>query len=549
MPNTEILQSESQSQEPKIILADPQINLAPQIKIDNPKRQIQRHRENKIVDLSDHYPIFLQLLNLNIASYNIQCMHTKISNIEGKENSSAIEAATEEFANYFQRKNADIYCVQELYDYNAVRSLREKMALRGYISTFLVGENLDSFFYFLHGGVCFFIKQSYADTLVLDKNRHSKKTEHFPSQVLIYQNKIDYFIGADALVNKGVIHLQIPKNDEKIHIFGTHLQAYYADRDHYSEITLAQCVELRRFIENQKKLGYIKSGERIIITGDFNIPNPGQTPETMLLFKKMRKILGPDFTFYDYAEDAEKKFTRDIHNSYNVNEIGTDINVNLDLFIECNNSKDQKLDLGAQDAAVFQKRKIEEMLSLHYGELQLDMASFVRKKATIFTLWRLAALHSDTLKRFNQRFEQLMRFEEQLIANKINPLENPIWKRKYEHLKNDICKAAIPDYILFFKAFREQFCRQLAQSIHFFKALYGYLAVGFAFTLFFCLHLNGKKKAEKPIPATPPKEPRPTFFKQAEACGAEAKNYPGNGCHADTKQVFREEENLISCPV
>ena len=247
------------------------------VHIENPKTTGQK-------DLSDHFPIIIHLYDLKIVSYNLQFMPAVMGGVEGKKTIAEIQQAVDNFTGYFQEKAADVCCVQELFNNDANRLMEESMLAKGYVATERVGSK--PLFAHLNGGVRTFVKKELAQDLMCYEQ--------------IYQNKIDYFFGGDALVNKGVTQTCFSKGGVKYHIFNTHLQAYYPDRPHYAEVTLAQCGEIKKFIKTQQSSGIIAADDKVILCGDFNIPKPGLDDEPNFLYEKMTRLMGSNFTFLDY---------------------------------------------------------------------------------------------------------------------------------------------------------------------------------------------------------------------------------------------------------
>lgn len=369
--------------------------------IDNPKVQTGP-RKGK--DLSDHYPIVISEKNLIIVSYNLQFMHTLVSKIEGKRTSAELVSAVAELSDYFVSKNADVCCVQELFDEKANNLMEAAMLKKGYVATKRVGGSIVPYF---NGGARTFIKKDLCYNLSQEQH--------------VYHNKIDYFVGADALANKGVLHSSFKNKDgTKTHIFNTHLQAYYPNREHYAEITLAQCVELKKFIETQLAKKKIGPDDKIILCGDFNIPKPSQGEKTNFLFEKMRRILGPQFSFLEHARIPGKpKHTISLQNSYNVQlPLSSDMNVNLDMGLVF----DPKIKKQAQVADL-------ELSDIYCG-LQLAISHYIRKNATLFTHYLLTENSTKQLMEFNNQSKQLMKWADRIRLEDKNPLDNEQWFAK-----------------------------------------------------------------------------------------------------------------------
>lgn len=364
-----------------------------------PLIQIQAPKNPDGTDLSDHYPIMMQYPGLKIASYNVQFMPLIIGGAVGKSTLAGITTSVSRIANYFAKLDADVCCVQELFDNTANQLLEKEMLKNGYVATNRVGSG--ALLSQTNGGARTFVKSSCAKNLT--------SHEH------IYQNCIDYFIGGDATAHKGVVQTSIEKDGHKYHILNTHLQAYYTSREHYAEVTLAQCVELRKFVEGQIAKGIIAPDDTIILCGDFNIPLKTSDQPVDFLFEKMKKILGPKFKILDYETNPEgPKHTLSSNNSYNTTtEERSDLNINVDMFLTCDvNTKHAVVDLELADL---------------YGDIQLAISTFVRSNATLFSGWRLSEKKNLQLEQFNIAFAQLIANADKIKENKKNPLDNPEW--------------------------------------------------------------------------------------------------------------------------
>jgi len=270
--------------------------------------------------------------------------------------------------------------VQELFDNTANELLTSRLSAAGYIASPRLEPSIVPF---TSGGVRTFIKKEYANHLV--------------SYNYYYRNSIDYFFGADAIAHKGVVHTPLLKNGIRYHIFNTHLQAYYPTREHYTEITLAQCMELKNFVQQQVLKGIINADEQVILCGDFNIPVPNNEQESTFLFTKMKKILCPQFAFVNYnLNSSGPQHTFSKRNIYNKRKRGaSDLDINTDavLFFHPKLSEPSELD---------------NELSVIYGDIQRAIASYVRHKATIFSWWRLAKDNRTELTQFNKKLALLM---------------------------------------------------------------------------------------------------------------------------------------------
>jgi endonuclease/exonuclease/phosphatase family metal-dependent hydrolase len=373
--------------------------IVPIVEIDNPKHKTGI-RIGK--DLSDHYPILISEHNLRIISYNLQFMFTVVSTVDGKITLDELTQAILEFTNYFVEKNADICCVQELFDNVANELMEAEMLQKEYVATARVGS---ASFAFFNGGVRTFVKKEFANRILT-------------TYEYVYQNKIDYFLYADALVYKGVTHICFNNTDGgKSHIFNTHLQSYYSNREHYAEVTLAQCVELKKFIEDQKDKGIIRPNDTIIICGDFNIPMPNREEEPHFLFLKMKLLMGPQFTFLDYQPTSAGPIHTLSHKNSNNKLLSetNDMNVNLDmaLLFDPNNPLDSSL--------------VDSELSDLYCDIQLAISFYVRKNATLFSKWGLSEDKIEELSKFNEQFKVLIESADLIKSDDKNPIDNQEW--------------------------------------------------------------------------------------------------------------------------
>ena len=189
-----------------------------------------------------------------------------------------------------------------MFDSVASETLDKELAKQGYhATTRLGGAYLGSP---TSGGVRIYSRA----TIVEDK------------QGYIYQHKVDYLQGADALVDKGIKHAIVSKDGQRFHVMNTHLQASYNDqsdavksRQHYVEVALAQLLELKAYVERQKKEGVILPEDKIILCGDFNIPQNPLGDTTKLdqvslrgdaLFNRATILLGPGFELIDAPEQT-----------------------------------------------------------------------------------------------------------------------------------------------------------------------------------------------------------------------------------------------------
>ena len=346
-------------------------------------------------DLSDHNPIVITDGLIKFVSYNIQLMPILIANAEDKKTSQGIIESVDKIATYLASTEADVCCVQELFDNTAYQLMQQRMRNKGYIATQRVGAN--QFLSAFNGGVCTFVKEEIAGDL--GSNEH------------IFHHSIDYFVGGDAIINKGVNHTWFTKDGIKHHIFNTHLQAFYQGREHYAEVALAQCVELKKFIEDQKRNGNIGPDDKIMLCGDFNIPKPSLDTDQTLWYEKMCQLIGPQFTFLDYEPSAER--TLSSRNSYNTN-------------FKDNSDMDKNFDFAITYDPKFKDLKHTEAADI-YCDIQLAISHYVRNHATLFSRWLLSDDKKKELDKFNQEFTELRSDAEEIKQDGQNPLDNQEW--------------------------------------------------------------------------------------------------------------------------
>ncbi len=371
-------------------------SILPLITIHEPKYS------NTNFDLSDHYPITVKFSDFKLISYNLQLMPAIIG-IKGKSSFNEIKAAVAAIAAYLINQDPDICCVQELFDNSANELLAQILLEAGYLASYRLDPSIIPF---TNGGIRTFIKKNYA--------KHDLSIYDY-----FYHNTIDYFIGADAIAHKGLLHTSFIRGGVRYHIFNTHLQAYYPTREHYTEITLAQCIELKNFIQQQMIKGIISPYDQVILCGDFNIPIVNDEQSSSFLFTKMKKILGPQFNYLKYnLSTSGPQHTFSKRNIYNKNKYGaSDLDINTDAVL------------------IFQQQvhgteQIELELSPLYCDIQHALALYVKNNATIFSWWRLSEAQLKELNSFNNQFALLMNDAEEIKAHNQNPIDNPNWFAK-----------------------------------------------------------------------------------------------------------------------
>ena len=367
--------------------------------VTKPLISIQTPKKMDGTDLSDHFPIFVAFPGLKIVSYNLQLMPSIVGGVIGKTNFEEIKLTVNRISEYFKSINPDVCCVQELFDNNANRLLETEMFKNGYVATERIGESIIPY---LNGGVRSFIKRDLA--------------VQYSTHEYIYQNTIDYFIGCDALADKGIVQLSVHKGGVRYHIFNTHLQAYYPGREHYAEVTLAQCVELKGFLQEQIARGIIGTEDYIILCGDFNIPAVNDDQPKAFLFEKMKLILGPRFIFLNYeTSSSTPKHTFSKENTHHhTKSRACDLDINADMCI-------------VYDALSENVSTIDIELSNIYSDIQSAISLFVRKNASIFSAWHLSYKELKQLEVFNDTFSKLINEAQELQLNHENPLDNSNW--------------------------------------------------------------------------------------------------------------------------
>jgi hypothetical protein len=104
-----------------------------------------------------------------------------------------------------------------------------------------------------------------------------------------------YGIFSDALSQKGALYTKIQIKDEILHLYSTHTQAsYFGENQRYPILTRAdQFSMLRQFIVTTLQKNNYKSGEMVLIVGDFNVDSRKPFIET----EKIKQYPG----FKDYA--------------------------------------------------------------------------------------------------------------------------------------------------------------------------------------------------------------------------------------------------------
>lgn len=254
-------------------------------------------------DYSDHHPCEWEVDDLKGVTYNVQFL-PRLLGEDGKKNKADVVAAAKGIAAWLSKDvRYDVMCLQEVFDDTAAQTLDTELAKQGYVVTKRLGGTVSSA---TSGGVRIYVKQA---------------LEHlFDENGLVYQHKVDFVQGGDALVAKGIKHVQFMKGEKRYHVLNTHLQASYNDkkdmtqsRQHYVEVALAQLLELKAYIEAQKDNGVIFGNDVIVVCGDFNIPRDAKgEPEKLdavskrgnALFERAKILLGPGFQLVDSTAEV-----------------------------------------------------------------------------------------------------------------------------------------------------------------------------------------------------------------------------------------------------
>lgn len=379
------------------------MTLAPLLQIDTPVSP-------EGYDLSDHYPIRTTIDGLKLISWNLQFMHRFIQTPLGKQNPEEVTQTAEAMADYFVSKEADICCVQELFDSKANEAFVAAMEKRGYVATSLLGASRS--FQVFNGGVRSFVRRSMVKTDTIEHYHYYFKTS------------IDWLVGGDAVANKGVQHfiLQDQERSQKTHIFNVHFQAQYPeiDRTHYEEVTLAQAIELKQFIKAQEQKGIIRADDKIIICGDFNIHQPASLhEEDNFAYEKMKLFFGKRYCFpeFEKAANGGLRYTRSRDNIH-VNENERNENLDVIATVASNTST------SPEDAAVEQI----------YCDIQQRIVWFVMDRATLLSLWKLSTADQNRLAGFNRQFQHLMEEAKRLKDEGIHPANDTEWCQKAKTL-------------------------------------------------------------------------------------------------------------------
>jgi len=89
----------------------------------------------------------------------------------------------------------------------------------------------------------------------------------------------------DGLAAKGVMHVEIKKDNQKVHIFGSHLQALELPVLCDSGIRASQLLEFKEMVAKLEAQGVVHQDDVVLYVGDFNEPNP---PEKAMVAKAVR---------------------------------------------------------------------------------------------------------------------------------------------------------------------------------------------------------------------------------------------------------------------
>lgn len=147
---------------------------------------------------------------------------------------------------------ADVVIFAEAFDTQARRVLIEGMKSQGYLyTTQVIGQAFRSLTKFLNGGV---FAMSRYPIMGFDQCLYGASAT-----------------GLDRLSDKGILYFHMLKNQSRVHIFGTHLQAWDTREAKASRAT--QLSVLRKFIDSKA----IPAQDVLLILGDLNVNSSDQT--------------------------------------------------------------------------------------------------------------------------------------------------------------------------------------------------------------------------------------------------------------------------------
>ena len=89
----------------------------------------------------------------------------------------------------------------------------------------------------------------------------------------------------DGLAAKGVLHVQIQKDDQMVHVFGTHMQSFEVPVLCDSGVRASQFAEFQNMVKELTADGIIKKDHIVLYLGDFN---ESLAPENALSAKVVR---------------------------------------------------------------------------------------------------------------------------------------------------------------------------------------------------------------------------------------------------------------------
>ncbi len=187
--------------------------------------------------------------NINILTYNIFCRPSYICYDEQLKRAKLIPSVLRKYIGGKKFEKIDAICFLEAFDHDVNDILTEELYNVGFkYSTNILNSYAILKLKFINGGIRFFSKYPI----------ERSEFRMFPFSGVM---NLESYIGKGALV------IKIKKGERFWHIIGTHLAAWSSgekDRKYQMEL-------IDDFINDMKYVGIVKSGEPVIVTGDFNI--------------------------------------------------------------------------------------------------------------------------------------------------------------------------------------------------------------------------------------------------------------------------------------
>ena len=277
-------------------------------------------------DFSDHHPVEWTVDGLKGVSYNLQLLPSILLHTKGKALKD-IERLVPIIVDWLTRDGAcyDVICLQEIYDTLAQQLIKKGLSEKGYESSKRLGGDLLG--NPTSGGVRVYVQ---AQWLMKDLGGH------------IFSHSVDIARGMDAWVSKGLKHVTLNKRGQQYHVINVHTQSSYDDRsrENFVEVTLAQISALKKYIDRKKEKGVILPNHRLIVCGDFNIPQHGVRDgvDTVSLrgaplYARAKLLLGPGTTPIEanMATSGALKLSYDPRNNSYLNHTKERIAANYDL--------------------------------------------------------------------------------------------------------------------------------------------------------------------------------------------------------------------------